>query len=93
LYIKFYSDSFQQITYLDEKVFAPVLRADKGNKIELSSYNLFLTFECDCRSYWIVRDKQFIKDQLIGNYLCAAAGPITGTSILNLDESKFTECK
>lgn len=53
------------LTYLDESVFVPFLQANKQNRISLQDNPL----SCDCNSYWIVRDRELYRDQLL-NVMC-----------------------
>ncbi|KAJ6217980.1 hypothetical protein RDWZM_009137 [Blomia tropicalis] len=71
------------LTYLDEKVFAPFLDQNKQNKISLQDNPL----TCDCNSYWMVRDKEKYQDQL-SNVMCKI-GPKQSFSI---DLIPFDKC-
>lgn len=47
-------------TYLDEKVFAPILLANKENSILVDLNPL----ECDCRMHWLTKNKEIFQNQL-----------------------------
>lgn len=71
------------LTYLDEEVFEPFLKANKANKISLQDNPL----SCDCKSYWMVRDKEAFKDQLL-NVMCKI-GP---KQTFSIDLIPFDKC-
>ncbi|CAG2165071.1 unnamed protein product, partial [Oppiella nova] len=72
-----------KLTYLDEKIFAPFLMADKRNTIRLGDNPL----ACDCKSYWMVRDKDRFKEQ-ISNVKCKV-GP---NKVFSIDLIPFDQC-
>lgn len=53
------------LTHLDEQIFAPFLQANKRNRISMQDNPM----TCDCSMYWMVRDKDKYRDQLI-NVMC-----------------------
>ena len=73
-----------QLNYLDEQIWSPFLKLDKRNRIRLGDNPL----ACDCKSYWIVRDKQKFKDQ-IANVKCKV-GP---NKVFSIDLIPFEQCK
>ncbi|XP_054156873.1 uncharacterized protein LOC128955245 [Oppia nitens] len=73
-----------QLTYLDETIFAPFLRQDKRNHIRLGDQPL----ACDCKSYWMVRDKDGFGKQ-ISNAKCKV-GP---NKVFSIDLIPFDQCR
>ncbi len=60
LFIHLYNN---QIQYLNESIFLPLLKLDKRNKINIGGFN---PFDCDCRSQWLLRDKNHLINQIEG---------------------------
>ena len=71
------------LTFLDENVFAPFLQAHPANRISLQDNPL----QCDCNSYWMVRDKEMYKGQLL-NVMCKI-GP---KQVFSIDLIPFDKC-
>ncbi len=74
---------WNRLTFLDERIFGPILRADKRNSI-----NVYMNpFQCDCRMHWIFKNKQLFENQ-IWNFLCDE----NKTRFWNLTEMFFDKC-
>lgn len=71
------------LTFLDEEIFEPFLKANPMNKISLQDNPL----SCDCKSYWMVKTKDAYKDQLL-NVMCKI-GP---KQIFSIDLIPFDKC-
>jgi hypothetical protein len=76
---------FSLLTTLDEKIFGPILRADKRNTIYFFQNPGHI--ECDCRLNWIVKDKNLHLNQ-VKDFLCKS-----GPYFSQLPENYFKGCK
>jgi len=77
---------FNKMKYLDEAVFGPLFSLDPNNKIQLKENELSCN---DCRSQWLVRDKDELKDKIIGEIECIDNGYVKSF----LDAYNFDKCK
>ena len=59
--------SYNQITYLDEQVFAPFLNAHQDNKINLYKNPMNCS---DCRSYWVFKNEKWKTNNKIYDSYC-----------------------
>lgn len=73
---------FNEMTYLDEQIFEPLFNSDSRNIINLEGNPLL----CDCRMFWLIREKDIIQNQL-KNAICN-----NFANIWSLDEKYFAKC-
>jgi hypothetical protein len=84
LFINLWNNPMQ---YLDEKVFGPFLKRDERNKIKIGSdVGKETGFECDCRSFWFIKIKNIIKNQ-VNDVICK-----DGKSFWSLTDEDFSHC-
>ncbi len=74
-----------KIRYLDEKIFAPILRLDKRNVIDLAGNSLLCY---DCRMKWLIRDKESFGENQIKVYYSE-----NGKDVWQLWEIDFNNCE
>jgi hypothetical protein len=73
--------------YLDEKVFGPFLKRDERNKIKIGSdVSKEIGFECDCRSFWLIKIKNVIRNQ-VNDVICK-----DGKSFWGFTDEDFSHC-
>jgi hypothetical protein len=75
--------SDNQLTYLDDKIFGPILHLDSMSTITIKNNPL----ECDCRSKWLIKDKDRMKVQVL------EAKCKNGKILWDLTLNNFTTCK
>jgi hypothetical protein len=75
--------SDNQLTYLDDKIFGPILHLDSMSVINIKNSPL----ECDCRSKWLIKDKDRMKNEVL------EAKCKNGKIVWDLTLNNFINCK
>jgi hypothetical protein len=79
--------SWNKINYLDETIFLSFLSLNSDNRIQLFGNLLSCS---DCRSYWLIRDKDKLKNKFIGDVQCKDNNSGDVKSLW--DGNDFAEC-
>jgi hypothetical protein len=72
-----------ELTFLDEKIFGPILRINSKNILDVEGN----TFTCDCRMFWIFKETNTFKNQILSGFKCN-----TGKDFWSLTDSDLRNC-